>query len=224
MRIAEASWSLSTLPAVALLSAALLCSALSAPAAAEESSLSGRALIGALRHGGYVIVMRHAHAPETPPSAAQADPANRGGERQLDAAGQSGALAMGTAWRKLDLPIGAVWSSPTYRAQQTARLAGLPAARVAAELGDSGHSMRAATNDQARWLRTLANRRPRRGTDTVIVTQVPNIRAAFGDETADMKDGEALVLRPAKGAPRLVGRMAMDEWRKLEARPASTDR
>lgn len=192
----------------AIFAALALCSG----SLANGQPLSDTALVNALRHGGYVLVMRHAHAPEAPPPADQADPANRNRERQLDDAGRSAALAMGSALRALHLPIGAVWSSPTYRAQQTARLAGLPAPTIASELGDSGHSMQAASADQANWLGKLANRPPRTGTDTVIVTQYPNIKAAFGDEAANMGDGEALVLQPAKGAPRIVGRITMDQW------------
>jgi phosphohistidine phosphatase SixA len=179
--------------------------------------VSGQTLVEGLRHGGYVLVMRHAHAPEQPPLPDQADPANRNRERQLDDAGRSAALAMGAALRSLQLPIGAVWSSPTYRARETAQLAGLPAPKIASELGDGGHSMQAATAGQAKWLDELANRPPRAATDTVIVTQYPNIKAAFGDEAADMKDGEALVLKPAKDGPRLVARVTMDQWPQLAA-------
>ena len=193
--------------------------ALACGSLANAQTPSGAALVELLRHGGYVFVMRHAHAPEAPPSTAEADPANGKGERQLDAAGRSAALAMGSALRKLHLPIGAAWSSPTFRAQETARLAGLPAAKIAAELGDSGHSMQAATEQQARWLLTTANRRPRTGTDTVIVTQYPNIKAAFGDEASDMKDGEALVFRPDGNAPRLVARVMMDQWPRFAGEP-----
>jgi hypothetical protein len=203
----------------AIAAAALCCGSL-----ASGQSPAGAALVDALRHGGYVLVMRHAHAPEQPPAATAADPANSKDERQLDAAGQSAARAMGTALRTLRVPIGAAWSSPTYRAQETARLVGLPAPTIAAELGDSGHSMQAATDEQAHWLTTLANRRPRRGTDNAIVTQYPNIKAAFGSEAADMKDGEALVLRPEKGAPRVVGRIAMDQWPLLASRIHATAR
>jgi len=191
---------------------------------ADGQSVSGAALVSALHQGGYVIVMRHAHAPDAPPSAKDADPANRKRERQLDPVGQSTALDMGSALRKLRLPIGAVWSSPTYRARQTVRLAGLPAPKVAAQLGDGGRSMQAATSAQARWLRALANRRPKAGSDTVIVTQYPNIKAAFGNAVANMKDGEALVLRPAKGAPRPVGRIAIDQWSQLAGKPQSRTR
>jgi len=196
---------------------ALTVAALCCGSFASGQSLSGAALVDALRHGGYVLVMRHAHAPEQPRSPAAADPANSKDERQLDADGQSAALAMGVALRTLRVPVGGVWSSPTYRAQATARLVGLPAPTIAAELGDSGHSMQAASDEQARWLATLANRKPRKGTDSLIVTQYPNIKAAFGSEVADMKDGEALVLRPSKTGPTPVGRIPMDEWPQLAA-------
>jgi phosphohistidine phosphatase SixA len=197
---------------VLLAAATLSCGSL-----ANGQAPAGPALAEALGHGGYVLVMRHAHAPEEPPSPAAADPANSKDERQLDAAGQSAALAMGTALHTLHLPVGAVWSSPTYRARETARLAGLPSPTIAPELGDSGHSMQAASDEQAKWLTALANRKPRKGTDSVIVTQYPNIKAAFGSDAADMKDGETLVLRPGKTGPTPVGRIPMDEWPQLAA-------
>lgn len=189
--------------------------ALGCASLAHGQDLSGTALVAALRHGGYVVVMRHAHAPDASPSAQDADPGNTKDERQLDAAGRSAAQRLGAALRALRLPIGAVWSSPTYRARQTARLAGLRNPKIAVELGDNGRSMTATTGDQAGWLRSLANRAPRARTDTFVVTQYPNIKAAFGDEAADMKDGEALVLRPGANGPKVVARVTMDEWSEL---------
>ena len=194
-----------------------LVAALAVPAGAQTPD--GAALAAALRHGGYVIVLRHAHAPEAPPSAAEADRSNGGRERQLDAAGRASAKAMGEAMRTLHVPVGAVWSSPTYRARETARLAGLRAPRIAAELGDNGRSMQGTNSGQADWLLARANEKPRPGTDTVIVTQYPNISGAFGEAAAGMKDGEALVFRPAAGpAAQLLGRIAIEQWSVL-ARP-----
>ena len=40
---------------------------------AQGESLARKALIGALRSGGYVILMRHASSPRNPPESAQAD-------------------------------------------------------------------------------------------------------------------------------------------------------
>jgi hypothetical protein len=190
-----------------------------AASATSAQTPGDAALAIELSRGGYVIVMRHAHAPEMPPSALDADKANSHLERQLDALGRTSAETMGDAMRRMRLPIGTVWSSPTYRARETARLAGFGPVRIAAELGDGGQSMRAADKGQAAWLRNRVNEKPRPGTDNVIVTQYPNISAAFGDAARGMKDGEALVFRPTpSSAPQLVGRIGIEQWPILAAR------
>jgi hypothetical protein len=71
----------------------LVLAALFGQARAQE--FSGPALVKTLRRGGYVTVMRHAHAPMTPPEPSKADAANTGGERQLDEAGRASAIAVG---------------------------------------------------------------------------------------------------------------------------------
>lgn len=175
-------------------------------------------LTPALRKGGYVLVMRHASSPPAPPSAAAADPANADHERQLDDAGKASAEAMGAAIRRLHIRIGRVWSSPTFRALETARLAGLPSPTAAPELGDHGQSMAAATGDQSAWLRAKASERPQTGTDTIVITHQPNIAAAFGQAASRLGDGEALVFRPlGHGRERLVARLPMSDWPRLPA-------
>ena len=79
-------------------------------------ALSESTLVNALRSGGYVIVMRHASSPREVPDKPNANPDNSKLERQLDEAGRSSAIAMGTAIRDLKIPIAEVFSSPTYRA------------------------------------------------------------------------------------------------------------
>ena len=138
-----------------------------------------RSLGSTLRHGGCVILMRHASSPPTPPTVASAEPSNTKLERQLDETGRSSALAMGEAIKTLTIPIGEVWSSPTYRAQETVRLANLPDPAVAAELGDGERSMQAIAKSQTIWLQAKAAERPRAGTNTIIVTQNPNIVGAL---------------------------------------------
>jgi phosphohistidine phosphatase SixA len=184
------------------------------PSAPQE--LQGAALIRALQRGGYVLVMRHAHAPLQPPAASAADPANTNHERQLDETGRSTARAMGTALKSLHIPVGEVWSSPTYRARETVRLAGLPNPRIAPELGDQGHSMQAASGDQGAWLRTKTAQAPRAGTDIVIVSHAPNISAAFGQTAANLGDGGTLVFHPRRGLPpQFVGRIPIEKWPSL---------
>ena len=192
----------------------LLAAAVSGPA--KAAAISGPALAKALHRGGYVLVMRHAASPMTPPGAAEADPANPRHERQLDAAGKAAASGMGAAIRTLHIRIGRVWSSPTYRALETARLAGLPTPTTAAELGDRGQSMSAAADDQSAWLKAKAGEPPQPGTDDVLITHMPNIAAAFGEAAKGLGDGEALVFEPDRtGHAELVARIPMADWPKL---------
>ena len=132
---------------------------------AQAESLTGAALVATLRHGGCVILMRHASSPPTPPTVASAEPTNTKLERQLDETGRSSAQAMGEAIKTLTIPIGEVWSSPTYRAQETVRLADLPDPAVAAELGDGERSMQAIAKGQTIWLQAKVAERPRAGTE-----------------------------------------------------------
>jgi phosphohistidine phosphatase SixA len=173
-------------------------------------------LVADLRGGGYVIVMRHAHSPAEPPAAGQADPANKTGERQLDAAGKAQAEAIGRALKALGVPIGPVYSSPTFRALQTARLMGFAKPQALAELGDGGASMAASAAGKAgtAWLKAKAGEAPPAGKDALIITHGPNLVLAFGDGLKDMGDGEAAVLRPdGKGGFTLAGRIKPDAWK-----------
>jgi len=189
-----------------------------AASAAYAQPLAGAPLVEALRAGGYVLLMRHASSPQALPGPTEADPANPGRERQLDDAGRRAAVEMGHAIKVLRLPVGEVWSSPTFRALQTARLAGLPEPSTAPELGDRGQSMQTTGTDQATWLKARVATPPGAGTDTVIITHLPNISAAYGAAAAGLADGEALVFHPrGQGAPQLVARIKAEDWPKLAA-------
>lgn len=192
---------------------------LAAAAAARAETLSGAALMTALRQGGYVLLMRHASSPLAPPTAGDAEPDNPTLERQLDNKGKSTARAMGAAIKTLRISIGDVWSSPTYRALETVRLAALPTPRTAIELGDGGASMQATAQSQSAWLRVKVGELPRAGTDTVIVTHSPNIQGAFSQAAAGPSDGETLVFRPdGKGSEKLVTRIKTEDWPDLAER------
>jgi hypothetical protein len=158
--------------------------------------------------------MRHASSPDKPPTAKQADRENTKRERQLDATGRAAARDMGAAIRRLRIPIGEVLSSPTYRAQKTVRLASFGTPKVFTELGDAGRSMeRAAVASWSDWLRKQVATMPLKGTDRVIVTQMPNIADAFGPEASGLKSGGALIFQPdGKGGAELVARVPIEQW------------
>jgi phosphohistidine phosphatase SixA len=187
---------------------------------ARAEPLGGKALVTALRQGGYVVLMRHASSPEARPDKATADPENTNLERQLDTKGRETASAMGTAMKTIGLPIGEVLSSPTYRARETVRLASFGQPQTFAEIGDGGLSMQKITEAPAEWLRKRVGMPPRSGTDTVIVTHMPNIVAAFGAAANAAADGEAFVFRPdGQGGAELIARVKIEEWPVLAKEP-----
>lgn len=183
--------------------------------AAPSQILSGDDLVRALQRGGYVIVMRHASSPTEPPSQEKANPDNVHRERQLDEKGRVTATAMGQALLKLRIPIGQVYTSPTYRALETVRLAGLPNAQTIGDLGDGGQSMQGVTQSQAEWLRKKAEEF-HSGRNTIIVTHSPNITRAFPQWSSGLTDGEALILgSDGKGGMVLIGRIKIEDWPRL---------
>lgn len=189
--------------------------ALSVTAAADAQSLTDSAVVSALRRGGYVILIRHASSPNQPPDAATANPDNVNRERQLDLTGRATATGMGEGFRRLGIPVGEVLTSPTYRAQETARLAGWTSPRTVAALGDRGQSMAAITEQDAVTLRSLVSSRVPASTNRVIITHMPNIAKAFPD-IHDVTDGEALVFEPNGGEmPKLIGRIKIEDWPRL---------
>src|SRR5262245_63754676 len=186
------------------------------PAVASAQTLSGPALVTALQKGGYVIVMRHAASPQQPPSRENANPDNVKVERQLDDVGRSTAMAMGKALRDLKIPVGEVLSSPTYRALETARLAQWTNVTPVPELGDNGQGMtRVVPEEQSAWLKRRVTQAPT-GTNTILVTHLPNISRAFPESSSGLADGEALIFSPdGKGGATVVARIKIDEWPRL---------
>lgn len=185
-------------------------------ASARAQMLSGDALVKALQHGGYVIVMRHASSPRQVPDKAIANPDNTKPERQLDQTGRSTSAAMGKALRALKIPIGEIYSSPTYRALETIRLAQLPNPKPTPELGDNGQSMGITTEAQAAWLQKAVTQFPS-GTNTLLVTHFPNLTRAFPQDARGVEDGEALIFGPdGKGGAKVVARVKIEDWPKLK--------
>lgn len=182
---------------------------------AQTQQLQGKALVRALQRGGYVIVMRHASSPQTPPTKENADRQNINLERQLDESGRTAAAAFGNALRRLKIPVGQVLSSPTYRALETARFSQLPTPMAVPELGDNGRSMQNTNESQSAWLQKQITKFPR-GSNTILITHQPNIAAAFPQWSANLSDGEALIFgSDGKGGATLVARVKIDEWPKL---------
>ncbi|HEX4275386.1 MAG TPA: histidine phosphatase family protein [Bryobacteraceae bacterium] len=187
---------------------AATCALLYASVSLAQSVAPAPSIVNTLRHGGCVIVMRHASSPREVPAGAT--------ERQLDDTGRSSATAMGKAFRDLKIPVGEVFTSPTARARETIRLAQWPNPRPVPELGDNGRSMQGGTAAQADWLKKRATEFPN-GTNTILVTHFPNLTGAFPQQAAGMEDGEALIFIPdGRGGAKVLGRVKIDDWLKMK--------
>lgn len=188
----------------------------------SAQTLSDGALIKALQQGGYVLVMRHASSPREAPTKQSANIDNVNLERQLDENGRAAAVAMGKALRELKIPVGDVFASPTYRALETVRLAQFPSPRLQAELGDGGQSMQGVVEAQSVWLKKKIIDLPR-GSNTIVVTHLPNVAAAFPQWAADLSDGEALVFgSDGAGGATMVARVKIEQWPKMPLTPTQT--
>ncbi|HEX9372481.1 MAG TPA: histidine phosphatase family protein [Roseiflexaceae bacterium] len=180
---------------------------------ARGGDLKGRALADALRHGGFVIYVRHA---ETDISHADTDLRhlqNCRTQRNLSNQGHLDAERIGDSFRALDIPVGQVLASPYCRTLDTARLAFGRATPT-----DDLISRSNAENDPARQklvdaLKQLLSSAPPDGTNTVLVSHNFNLQDATGVALAE---GESAIFAP--GGPdrfTLVARLLPRDWARL---------
>ncbi len=186
--------------------------------------LSDADLVAALRAGGYVIVLRHgatnSDQADTDPLNVE-QPGNEAKQRHLNDKGREAARAWKEAFRKMGIPVGKVYSSKFYRAQETARLAfGEPTTTF--DVTEGGQVVSPNENNRrTAALRKMAAAVPDAGTNTVIVSHKPNVIDAFGKDWFDVKEGEASVFRPdGWGSYKAVGRVTADQWSALAAKYA----
>jgi len=167
-------------------------------------------VVEALQVGGCVLVMRHASAPVSRPECGAAETDNTTRERQLDDSGKARARAMGQALRQLRIRVDEVFSSPTYRARETVRLAGLLQPRTVTELDDLTIGNAEA---HSAWLRTKTIQPPQPGSNVLIVTHLPNILDSFDSTISAIAPGETLVFRPdGTGVVELLARIRIEHW------------
>lgn len=176
--------------------------AMAAPHALASAGSADAPLWAAMARGGHVVLLRHALAPGT------GDPPGfRLGEcrtqRNLSAAGQRQAQAIGARFRANGAGEVEVLSSRWCRSLDTARLLDLGPVTPLPAL-DSFFAGRGSESGQTAQLRAfLASRRG--GPTLVLVTHQVNITALTG---VFPQSGEMLVLRNGTGGLQLVGRIA----------------
>ena len=193
------------------LAAALLLYAASALAQTPDM----KSLVAQLKQGGYVIVFRHG---ATNRDQADTDPLNPGNvakQRLLSDKGKEVAQQVGSAYKKLGIPLGDVYTSMFNRAVETGKLvSGGPVVSTTLDVTEGGLVVTPIENDRrADALKKMAGTRPAAGKNTLIVTHKPNILDAFGKDWFDVKEGEASVFRPdGSGKPVPVARVQAVDW------------
>ena len=181
------------------------------PAGAQVEA--GRRVVSALHGGGYVIYFRHGATDQTQTDSDPENLANCATQRNLTDAGRAQAQTIGDAFRRLDIPVGAVLSSEYCRALEYSRLAFSTAQpERGLDLTDPLTDQQKAAST-ARLNRLLATP-PAAGTNTVLVSHSPNIRLAAGVDLP--VEGEAAVFQvDASGASKMVARIMPDDWSTL---------
>lgn len=174
-----------------------------------------KALIQALRSGGYNVYFRHAQTNwslsdhvTTAGDWTSCDPARM---RQLSDEGRQTAKAVGDAMRALNIPVDRVLASPYCRTVETANLLGLGPVETTTDIMNLrsaayfGGRHRIVERARARLART-----PPTGTNTVLVAHGNVAREAtpvYPDEA------EAVVFRPdGSGGFEFVGRLKPRQW------------
>jgi phosphohistidine phosphatase SixA len=174
-------------------------------------------LVNLLRSGGNVLVMRHGATRADQKDTNPHDPSDWAHQRQLSEEGRATARAMGAALHALNIPIDDVLTSEFLRAIETGTLLGFGEVSTS-EILTEGHMGMASTEDRHRGaeLRKLVATKPAGGGNVVFVTHRPNVIDAFGQQLADMGEGETAVFRPdGKGGYTLLERVRSDDWPQL---------
>jgi hypothetical protein len=104
-------------------------------------------------------------------------------------------------------------SSSAYRARQTVCLADLPHAQCVAQLDEGPTGLHASTMQRSGWLRAKTLQPPSPGTNTLLVTHMPNLIDAFDERARKIAVGEALIFRPdGQGGTELIGHLRVADW------------
>jgi broad specificity phosphatase PhoE len=201
------------LRAALLTIAAVLCSVPSH----SQTGPSQAEWINAMRQGGHVIALRRG---ATHTDQADTDPLhleNVAQQRQLNDQGREQARAMGSALRKLNIPVSQVHTSAFNRAVETGQLLGFGEVKPSLDFAEGGLVVTPIENNRrAQALRKITATLPPAGTNVIVVTHRPNILDAFGKDWFDVREGEASILKPdGSGGYKLIARVQADEWSKL---------
>lgn len=174
-----------------------------------SKKLKGSQLIKELKSGGYVIFMRHA-ATEEGRDETEVDLENCETQRNLSEKGLKQAKTIGSAIKKLGIPVGDVHTSPYCRCVDTAsavfgQAQTRPELTYAAAL--ESEEERAEYSDTLLQLLSVT---PEEGANTVIVSHSVNLEEATG--ILPKPEGAIYVFKPTEEGYEHVGEIKPDFW------------
>jgi phosphohistidine phosphatase SixA len=178
--------------------------------------LRGQELVSVLKKGGYVIYFRHGTTSNTGEKDVEdKDLSNCQLQRNLSPEGQVQTRAIGSAFRKLQIPVGEVYSSPYCRCLDTAmnifgKAEKSKALHFAVQLE---HTQRVAITEQ---LLSFLGTVPQPGMNVALVSHTANLQEAVG--VWPKPEGVAHIFKPeGDGQFSYVGMMLPEEWEQQSA-------
>ena len=184
-------------------------------AAAQQSA---KAAFEDLKQGGYVVIIRHGRtneSPATPKDDSPLDLANCAGQLMLNDVGKEQARAIGEAFKKAAIPVGKVLASGYCRAIEMARLAfdrteTSDALLLEAFVPAPGTPAPPPWPQRVEMMKQMIATVPEAGTNTILVTHFPNVKAALG---VQINFGDAAIVKPdGHGGAAVVARVLSKDW------------
>jgi phosphohistidine phosphatase SixA len=185
-----------------------------APSMAQSSM---RDVLEDMKKGGYVIVIRHGRTDESAATKDDSplDLSTCAGQLMLNDVGKRQAQAIGEAFKKAEVPVGQVIASTYCRAMETGRLAFGKAQPSDALLLEAfspapGTPVPQPWPQRVEMMKQMIAAAPAAGTNTVLITHFPNVKAALG---VQIGFGDAAILKPdGHGGVTVVARITAKEW------------
>jgi phosphohistidine phosphatase SixA len=195
--------------------------AIAGPAAHAIAQELTRAAFNDLKHGGFVVVVRHGKTDAVNAMTEDKSPldlASCADQAMLSEVGRDQARAIGKAFSSAGIPVGRVLASGYCRALEMARLAFGKAETSDALLLQNyvpvaGASAPPPWPERVAAMKKIVATPPETATNTILVTHFPNVKAALGVE---IEFGDAVIVKPdGQGGARLVARIFAREWPSL---------
>ena len=179
---------------------------------ALKPQLAGMALVQALAHGGYTILLRHTATSPFNPDSAVFDIDDCSTQRNLSELGKRQARLLGESFKKLEIGVSEVLASPYCRCMDTGQLAfGEVLSSDVLRVGDSRPGV--GRDDPGIAIRKLLDTPPPAGKNNVLIAHSITLLYAFG--LTGKPEGVAHVFRPSGlglGQPQYIGVMNPDDW------------